>query len=48
MAAVAEILRNKSPGFANRALRKGGRAVIVGLFGGRFSMPRSRAAGSTW
>jgi D-arabinose 1-dehydrogenase-like Zn-dependent alcohol dehydrogenase len=28
-----------SLGFANRALRKGGRCVIVGLFGGRFSMP---------
>ena len=28
-----------SLGFAQRSVRKGGRVVIVGLFGGRFSMP---------
>lgn len=29
----------RSLNFANRALRKGGKCIIVGLFGGRFSMP---------
>jgi len=28
-----------SLGFANRIVRKGGKVIIVGLFGGRFSMP---------
>jgi D-arabinose 1-dehydrogenase-like Zn-dependent alcohol dehydrogenase len=38
-AAVDFVGSESSLGFANRALRKGGKAVIVGLFGGGFSMP---------
>ncbi len=38
-AAVDFVGSEASLEFANRAVRKGGRVVIVGLFGGRFSMP---------
>lgn len=38
-AAVDFVGSEASLGFVTRVLRKGGRAVIVGLFGGRFSMP---------
>lgn len=38
-AAVDFVGSEASLAFVDRALRKGGRAVIVGLFGGRFSLP---------
>lgn len=38
-AAVDFVGSEASLEFASRAVRKGGRVVIVGLFGGRFSMP---------
>ncbi|MCE2510198.1 MAG: alcohol dehydrogenase catalytic domain-containing protein [Alphaproteobacteria bacterium] len=38
-AAIDFVGSEASLGFANRVARKGGKVVIVGLFGGRFSMP---------
>lgn len=38
-AAVDFVGSEASLGFASRAVRKGGKVIIVGLFGGRFSMP---------
>ena len=38
-AAVDFVGSEASLGFANRAVRKGGKVIIVGLFGGAFSMP---------
>ena len=38
-AAVDFVGSESSLGFANRVVRKGGKVIIVGLFGGAFSMP---------
>ena len=39
LATVDFVGSESSLGFANRAVRKGGKVIIVGLFGGAFSMP---------